>query len=127
MAVSLGAMPRQLRIHYRGALYHVTARGDRREDIVHDDADREMLIEDSPKGLGLLDYRWSSLAHGNALPPGKRSKWLRAEDGLGMFDLPDTTDGRRRFIERLEQRVSRARRRECGFRLRRSAKAGKAR
>ncbi len=31
------AMPRQLRIQYPGALYHITARGDRREDIVHDD------------------------------------------------------------------------------------------
>lgn len=37
-------MPRQLRIQYPGALYHVTARGDRREDIVHDDSDREMLL-----------------------------------------------------------------------------------
>ncbi|HBJ84722.1 MAG TPA: hypothetical protein DDZ88_12800 [Verrucomicrobiales bacterium] len=37
-------MPRQLRIQYPGAFYHVTARGDRREDIVHDDGDREMLL-----------------------------------------------------------------------------------
>jgi REP element-mobilizing transposase RayT len=37
-------MPRQLRIQYPGALYHVTARGDRREHIVHDDGDREMLL-----------------------------------------------------------------------------------
>ncbi len=37
-------MPRQLRIQYPGALYHITARGDRREDIVQDDADREMLL-----------------------------------------------------------------------------------
>ena len=31
------AMPRQLRIEYPGAIYHVTSRGDRREDISHDD------------------------------------------------------------------------------------------
>ena len=37
-------MPRQLRIQYPGALYHITARGDRREEIVHDDGDREMLL-----------------------------------------------------------------------------------
>ena len=37
-------MPRQLRIQYPGALYHVTACGDRREDIVHDEDDREMLL-----------------------------------------------------------------------------------
>ena len=41
---SITVMPRQLRIQYPGALYHVTARGDRREDIVHDDGDREMLL-----------------------------------------------------------------------------------
>ena len=33
-------MPRQLRLEYPGAIYHVMSRGDRREDIVRDDADR---------------------------------------------------------------------------------------
>ena len=37
-------MPRQLRIQYPDALYHVTARGCRRGDIVHDEGDREMLL-----------------------------------------------------------------------------------
>ena len=37
-------MARQLRIQYPGAVYHVLARGDRREDIVHDDSDREMFV-----------------------------------------------------------------------------------
>ena len=30
-------MPRQLRIQYPGAIYHILSRGDRREDIFHDD------------------------------------------------------------------------------------------
>ena len=34
-------MPRQRRIEYSGAIYHAMARGDRREDIVLDDSDRE--------------------------------------------------------------------------------------
>ncbi len=34
-------MPRQVRIEYEGAQYHVMARGDRRENIVQDDQDRE--------------------------------------------------------------------------------------
>ena len=110
MTVSLEIMVRQLGIQYPGALYHVTARGDRREDIVHDDADREMLIEDSPKGLGLLDYRWSRLAQGYALPPRKRSKWLRAEEGLAMFDLPDSggipNDSRQRPEEGRHRKVA---------------------
>ncbi len=33
-------MPRQLRVEYEGAVYHVMARGDRREAIYHDDRDR---------------------------------------------------------------------------------------
>jgi REP element-mobilizing transposase RayT len=37
-------MPRQLRIQYPGAVYHILARGDRREAIVEDDGDREMFV-----------------------------------------------------------------------------------
>ena len=33
-------MARPIRIEYAGALYHVTSRGDRREDIDLDDEDR---------------------------------------------------------------------------------------
>lgn len=38
-------MPRQIRIQYPGALYHVMARGDRREAIFLDDEDRKMFLE----------------------------------------------------------------------------------
>ncbi len=38
-------MARQRRIEYEGAIYHVMARGDRREDIVKDDVDRERFEE----------------------------------------------------------------------------------
>jgi len=37
-------MARPLRIEYAGALYHVTSRGDRREDIYFDDDDREIWL-----------------------------------------------------------------------------------
>jgi putative transposase len=37
-------MSRPLRIEWPGALYHVTARGDRREPIVEDDIDRECWV-----------------------------------------------------------------------------------
>jgi len=36
---------RPLRIEFAGALYHVTSRGDRREDIYESDADRENFLE----------------------------------------------------------------------------------
>lgn len=38
-------MPRQIRIEYDGALYHVLNRGDRREAIFGDDVDRTRFIE----------------------------------------------------------------------------------
>lgn len=37
-------MPRAPRIVYEGAIYHILARGDRREPIVFDDGDREMFV-----------------------------------------------------------------------------------
>jgi putative transposase len=38
-------MARTLRIEYAGAIYHITSRGDRREDIVLDDEDRWLWLE----------------------------------------------------------------------------------
>ena len=38
-------MARPLRIEFAGALYHVTSRGDGRDDIYLDDEDRELYIE----------------------------------------------------------------------------------
>ena len=38
-------MPRQVRIEFPGATYHVMCRGDRREMIVEDDTDRERFVE----------------------------------------------------------------------------------
>ena len=37
-------MARPLRLEFAHALYHVTSRGDRREDIYHDDADRQAWL-----------------------------------------------------------------------------------
>lgn len=38
-------MTRALRLEYSGALYHITSRGDRREDIYEDDDDRIAFLE----------------------------------------------------------------------------------
>src|SRR6516225_6462079 len=38
-------MPRRLRIEFEGAIYHVMARGNARQKIVHDDADRKRLVD----------------------------------------------------------------------------------
>lgn len=37
-------MPRQVRLEYEGAIYHLLSRGDRREDIFWDDADRSSFL-----------------------------------------------------------------------------------
>jgi len=79
---------------------------------------------DSERGVGLLDYPWSSLAQGYALLPKKRSKWLKVEEGLRIFELPDTAAGRRRFIERLEERVRKEKQKECGLPVEAMCKGG---
>jgi hypothetical protein len=38
-------IPRPLRIQYAGARYHVMSRGDRREAIFYDDADRKLFLD----------------------------------------------------------------------------------
>ena len=38
-------MPRKLRVEYKGAIYHVMNRGDRREPIFLDDGDRRLFVE----------------------------------------------------------------------------------
>ncbi|HEV8259768.1 MAG TPA: transposase [Burkholderiales bacterium] len=48
-------MARPLRIEFPGAVYHVTARGDRREPIFVDDADRQALLEVIAQALSRFD------------------------------------------------------------------------
>jgi len=38
-------MPRQLRIEYEGAIYHVVSRGDRRKPVFDDNEDRERFLK----------------------------------------------------------------------------------
>ena len=38
-------MPRQLRIQYEGAIYHLMNRGDRRAEIFRDDDDRDNFLQ----------------------------------------------------------------------------------
>jgi len=49
-------MTRPIRIEFSGALYHVTSRGDRRENIYEDDEDKgrgQVYISSSKKGVNL--------------------------------------------------------------------------
>jgi putative transposase len=82
-------------------------------DYIHLNPVRARIIR--PKaGQSVLDYPWSSLAGGYALPPKKRAKWLDVESGLKAFNLPDTTAGRRRMVERLDRRAVGEEIKSCG-------------
>ena len=49
------------------------------------------------------------------MPPGKRPKWLVAEEGLKRFGLPDTVAGRRRLVEGLDRRSVEEEIKKCGI------------
>jgi putative transposase len=73
-------------------------------DYIHLNPVRAKLVRVA-NGKGILEYRWSSLAMGYALPSRKRAPWLAAAEGLAVFGLVDTASGRRRMVERLERRA----------------------
>lgn len=50
-------MPRTPRVEYENAVYHVMARGNRREAIVHDDGDRQLLLDTFAEVCGRTDWR----------------------------------------------------------------------
>jgi REP element-mobilizing transposase RayT len=50
-------VPRQLRVEYEGAIYHVMSRGDRHEDIVRGDADRELWIKTLSEACRKCDWQ----------------------------------------------------------------------
>ncbi len=50
-------MPRQLRVEYEGAIYHVMNRGDRREPIFQDDEDRERFLKTLAEGCEKTDWQ----------------------------------------------------------------------
>ena len=82
-------------------------------DYIHLNPVRARIIRPD-REQSLLDFPWSSLAGGYALPPGKRAKWLVAEAGLSAWELADTTAGRRQFVERLDRRAVVEERARCG-------------
>src|SRR5947208_1648139 len=54
-------MARQLRIQYEGAIYHLMNRGDRREEIVRDNVDRNRFLE--TLGASCLKTGWQLHAY----------------------------------------------------------------
>ncbi len=82
-------------------------------DYIHLNPVRARIIR--PKaGQSVLNYPWSSVAGGYALPPKKRAKWLDAAAGLRAFNLADTVAGRRSMVERLDKRAVSEEIQNCG-------------
>ncbi|MDA3913807.1 transposase [Oleiagrimonas sp.] len=82
-------MARPLRLEFAGALYHVTARGDRRESIYEDDTDRRDFLQ----VLGAVVKRFNWCLHAYCLmdnhyhllvetPDGNLSKGMRQLNGV---------------------------------------------
>ena len=115
-------MARPLRIEYAGALYHVTARGDRREDIVDDDEDRAAFLT----VLTHCVERFNWLVHAYCImdnhyhllietPDGNLSKGMRQLNGVytqqynrrhglsGHFEQVAVLVDKNRLVSSLEQ------------------------
>ena len=82
-------MARPLRVEFDGAIYHVTSRGNAREDIFDDDGDRKVFLE----VLGKVVNRFNWLCHAYCLmdnhyhmvietPQANLSKGMRQLNGL---------------------------------------------
>ena len=82
-------MSRPVRIEFPDALYHVTARGDRREDIYEDDQDRQMfltILEQVIAQFNWVCHAWCLMDNHYHLliqtPDGNLSKGMRQLNGV---------------------------------------------
>ena len=72
-------------------------------DYIHLNPVRAGIVS-GRRGESVLDYPWSSLAGGYALPAGRRAKWLAAGVGLERLGYRDTAAGRKKMVEELDRR-----------------------
>ena len=72
-------MPRQIRVEYPGAIYHVMSRGDRREDIFHDDVDRQEFLKTLAKACQKTGFQMDAyyLHHIESDTPAGRQEFER--------------------------------------------------
>lgn len=82
-------MARPIRIEFSGALYHVTSRGDRREAIYEDDADREQFLSvlaDVVRRFNWVCHGWCLMSNHYHLlvetPDANLSKGMRQLNGV---------------------------------------------
>jgi len=70
---------------------------------------------DPGRGQSVLDYPWSSVAGGHARQPVHRPRWLATGSALSAFGFADTVAGRRRWVERLDDRARAEAGERCGL------------
>jgi hypothetical protein len=83
-------------------------------DYLHLNPVRAGLVARS-QGQSVLDYAWSSVAGGHALLPQRRPPWLATKPALAAFGCADTAAGRRRWVERLDERARCEAQEKCGI------------
>ncbi len=71
-------MPRQLRIEYPGAMYHLMSRGNRREDIFLGDVDRQDFFKTLAEACQKTDWRVHAYLVNYLAAPEHRRQWMRA-------------------------------------------------
>jgi putative transposase len=89
-------MPRNVRIEYPGAVYHVMCRGDRREDIFQSDDDRRTMLDT----LKQVCERTGFIVHGYVLMPNHYHLLLETPE-------PNLVAGMKWFQGTYTQRVNR--------------------
>ena len=72
-------------------------------DYIHLNPARAGMVDGVQKSV--MDYPWCSLARDYALPEDQRTGWVDVDEGLRLVNLEDTVQGRRQYIERLDNRV----------------------
>jgi REP element-mobilizing transposase RayT len=97
-------------VHVEGGdpWYYMTAL-----DYIHLNPVRSGLVKPK-RGESIVDYPWSSVASGYALPSKGRPSWLAAADGLEVYGLSDSASGRREFVDLLDERGRDEPQRSCG-------------
>jgi REP element-mobilizing transposase RayT len=83
-------------------------------DYLHLNPVRAGLV-DLRRGKSVLDYAWSSVAGGHALLPRRRPPWLATDEALAAFGCADTPAGRKRWVQRLDDRAHAEARAKCGM------------
>lgn len=82
-------------------------------DYIHLNPVRARMV--NPQGgQSVLDYAWSSVAGGHALPASSRPRWLGSEVVLTAFGFKDSIAGRRGWVGRLDERARAEAVEKCG-------------